>query len=152
VAGETKTQNITGPYLPAPNGEALAFNITVTNASARLAALLPGAIIPTIRNPEADPQKTGDPSAGVKPNHMFIQVPVGATNKVYITWDNVTVPVAVDGGPGFELQPGVVYPFENARNLLTAVSGAAYYNVNAGSAFQIISKTGNQAVSVWFCN
>jgi hypothetical protein len=124
--------------------------ITVLSASAsRLAALLSGAIIPQVMDEQSVLSSYSASSAlNLRPPyHVFFQLLAGATNLVYLTWDNVTTPVA--GSVGMELQKGTIYVFENARNLLTA-KGSGIQQVNAGSAFQLIASTAPQTMNVWF--
>lgn len=145
------------PIYAGVNGETFMFTVTVTTTATRLGTLItipsvddidsiPGAIenYPTI------PPGTG-PLKKRAPRHVYFQAPVTLTNKVWLSIDNVTTPVAANGGPGIELAPGTIYAFENAQNLLTAKASGAY-QVNAATAFQLVSVTGNQAISVWFCD
>lgn len=147
---DTKVSALDAAYFPAVNAETFCFNVTVTNASQRLGALITIPSVDNTDNPGTGAFPWSTPPGKRPPRHIFFQVPIGAANKVYLTHDNVTVPVAVDGGPGIELQPGVVYPFHNAAPLLTDPGVGRPYRVNAATAFQIVSKTGSQAVSVWF--
>ncbi len=95
---------------------------------------------------------------GIKPDgtpvfrpyrHVFFQVPAGAANTVWMTWDNNTVPVV--GGPGMELELGVIYRFENAGDALLRPNATPNYLVNAGTAFQLIAAAGT-AVNVFFAD
>ncbi len=83
---------------------------------------------------------------GIKPDgtpvfrpyrHLFLQVPAGAANTVWVTFDNTTAPVV--GGPGMEMLPGVVYKFENAGDVMLRPNATGNYLVNAGTAFQFIA-------------
>jgi hypothetical protein len=82
-------------------------------------------------------------------NHVFFQVPSSAANTVWLTWDNNTAPVV--GGPGMELEIGVVYPFEFAGDVLLRPNAAGDYLVNAGTAFLLIA-SGNTTCNVWFAD
>ena len=71
------------------------------------------------------------------PFHVIFQVPAGAANPVYFTWDNNTAPVV--GGPGYELNPGQSIKFENAGLNLLRPKSAGFYQVNALTAIQFIA-------------
>jgi hypothetical protein len=122
--------------------------ITVPSAAAaRLGALLSGAIVPQVLDEQAGFTNPAGSTNLRPPYHVFFQLLSAATNLVYLTFDNVTTPVA--GSVGMELQKGTVYVFENARNLLTPKT-AGIQQVNAASAFQLIAATAPQTMNVWF--
>lgn len=128
--------SIPASYLPAYKAGFTNFvKGTETNAAQRLNAI---AAIPRI--PDERYTWSSGPQLLRAPYHVLLQVPAGAANPVYITWDNNTAPVV--GGPGLELEQGTIYKFENAGvNLLYSPTSATQtlYPFNAGSAFQLIA-------------
>lgn len=150
MSGEARVVSSSSPIFPASAaGQTWMFNVTVTTTATRLGTLI---TIPAVTDYETtikDRSGVRSPAGTRAPNNIFFQLPSGATNLVWLSLDNNTTPVAVVGGPGMELQKGVVYGFYNARNFLTANAGTEY-PVNAATAFQLVSATGSQAVSCWF--
>lgn len=146
---DIRASTLGGAYYPAPNGETMMFKVTVTNTATRLGTLI---TLPSIDNVESGggTYPFTLPPGKRPPHHVFFQVPSAAAAKVYLSVDNVTTPVAGDGGPGIELQPGVVYPFENAGPLLSNPGAGKPYQINASSAFQLVATTASQVISVWF--
>ena len=139
-----------GAYQPAYGADTITFNITVTGTATRLGALITtagGSGIPT--HVDEMGSITNGPTKIVPYRHMKIQVPTDAANKVWMTDDNNTTPVAADGGPGFELVPGILYIFENEGYTRLRAKSTGAYPVDANSAFQLVA-AGNQAVSVSF--
>src|SRR4029077_2037793 len=92
-------------------------------------SLCTGGAIPLVFPP------TG-PAGGRVPRHLLLQVPIGAANPVYVTWDNNTTPVV--GGPGAEVVAGGQLKFELGGDALLAAKIGAY-PVAAGSAIQVIA-------------
>jgi hypothetical protein len=130
-------------------GLTLNFKITVTNAASRLGTLIGGTGIPTFD--DARYTRSTGPIPQRAPYHVLFQVPSAAANPVYVTWDNNTAPVV--GGPGLELEQGIIYKFENAGPALlfnpTPSTALAFYPFNAQSAFQLIA-TANTSLLVTF--
>jgi hypothetical protein len=131
-------RTLSGGYGCAPTGFTYAFKATTAiNTVQRLGTL---AAIPAV----PDEIFGGGQMRGIytrPPNHVIIQVPIGAANAIYITWDNNTAPVV--GGPGMEVNPGAMVKFEQASDVLLQGSkkfgDVAPFTVNALSAIQIIA-------------
>ena len=131
-------RTIEGGYHPAPTGFTYAVKATTAiNTAQRLGTLAP---IPA----PLDEAFGGGAQRGVKtrpPNHLLIQVPIGAANPVYMTFDNNTAPVV--GGPGLELEPGTIYKFEEAGESLLRggikFGDQAPFTVDALGAMQFIA-------------
>lgn len=149
---DIRASTLGGAYYPAPNGETMMFKVTVTNSSTRLGTLMTIPSIDNTDNAQSGSYPWSQPPGKRPPHHVFFQVPSAAAAKVYLSVDSVTTPVAGDGGPGIELQPGVVYPFENAGPLLSNPGTGKPYQINAGSAFQLVATTASQVISVWFAD
>jgi hypothetical protein len=143
-------------YLPSYDGTTHFFKATVTNVATRLADLvaIPSLLDETYMGSAAS--ATGKTIPVTRPPyHVFFQVPSAAANPVYMTWDNVTTPVV--GGPGVELNVGVILKMENAGDVLLrpsyqmigGYSPTARYLVNAKTAFQFVA-TANTSLLVWF--
>jgi hypothetical protein len=144
-------------YLPSYDGQAMFFvATTAVNTSQRLGDLV---TVPVLADETYSGSMANSPTgktlpATRPPHHFFIQVPsVGSV--AYLTWDNVTTPVV--GGPGMELEPGIIYKFENSGDVLLrggykmtdGTSPTARYQVNAKTAFQIIA-AGATVLLIWF--
>jgi hypothetical protein len=131
-------RTIEGGYHPAPTGATYAIKATTAINTAQFLGTL--VTIPAV----LDEAFGGGPQRGVKtrpPNHLLIQVPAGAANPVYMTFDNNTAPVV--GGPGIELEPGTIYKFEEAGESLLRggikFGDQASFTVNSLSAMQFIA-------------
>ena len=140
---------IPATYMPALTaGVTLNYKITVTNVATRLGTLIGGSGIPLVQDLrwQMSPQPINR-----APYHVLFEVPQAAANPVYVTWDNNTAPVV--GGPGLELEQGIIYKFENAGPALlynpTPSGSLAFYPFNAASAFQFIA-TANTSLLVAF--
>src|SRR5216684_2376405 len=144
-------------YLPSYDGQAYFFvATTAVNTAQRLADLvtIPSLDDETYSGSMANSSTGKSLPAKRPPYHLFIQVP-SVGNVVYLTWDNVTAPVV--GGPGMELEPGIIYKFENAGDVLlrggykmtSGSSATAHYNVDPKTAFQIIA-VGATVLLIWF--
>lgn len=135
---------IPASYLPAYKAGLTNFvKGTVTNAAQRLNAIAAVPLFPDERYTFSQ-----GPQLLRAPFHVLLQVPAGALNPVYITWDNNTTPVV--GGPGLELEQGTIYKFENAGpNLLFSPTSATQtmYPFNTASAIQLIA-TANTTILV----
>jgi hypothetical protein len=143
------TTGIPASYLPAYKaGLTHAFKVTVTNAAQRLTTLINA--VGTFPLYPDERYALGTPLQPIlrAPFHCLLQVPAAAANPVYMTWDNNTAPVV--GGPGLELEQGIIYKFENAGvNLLFSPVSATnnLYPFNANGAMQFIA-TANTAMLV----
>lgn len=129
-----------GPYKPAGSSTDIwSFLVTVTTVATRLYDLIvtAGGTIPTVAG-----------RGGRYPDHVRFQVPAAAANPVYMTSDNNTAPVV--GGPGDELNPGVVWKFDLANSLLTPQTDTEF-PTDAKSAFQFIA-AGNTSLLVTFAD
>ena len=144
----------TGGYHPSYAGEQLIWKVTVTNAATLLGDLLitagattPG--IPQIKDeifataPQTNPVPKTRP-----PWHVMFQVPAGAANPVYASWDLGSAAPVV-GGPGMEFEPGTVYKFEQAGESLLRVNSGGIYPVTNKSSFKFIA-TANTSMLVIF--
>ena len=136
---------LTAGYTPGFGTQTCFFKASITNAAQRLGTIL---TVPV----HGDRLYDATQLAGTKTtpyNHVFFQVPSTAANTVWLSWDNNTAPVV--GGPGMELQIGVVYPFEFAGDMLLRPNAVGDYLVNAGTAFQLIAAAGTFC-NIWFCD
>lgn len=137
---------LTGPYLPAFGTDTCFYLVSVGAAAIRLGG--PGGLLTVPEH--RDRLYDAGPNAGLvtRPyRHMFIQVPKAAANPIYFTNDNNTAPVV--GGPGGELQPGLIYKFENAGQHMLRAGMTGDYPTNAGTAFQFIAAAATNML-VWF--
>lgn len=130
-------KNLTAEYMPAYSASTVALHVKVTTGVAvvqRLATLNATPQIPDERFDASNRKGKTRP-----PWHLIIQVPSGALNPIYVTWDNNTAPAV--GGPGLEINPGCYAKFEHAEALLTPTlaGGASTYVVDALSSIQIIA-------------
>lgn len=138
-------------YLPAFGTQVVDFQVAVPAVAARLGTLI---TVPVHRDRlyDANMGSQGTPGPGnvTRPyRHVFFEVPSTAANTVWMTFSNNTAPVV--GGPGMELQKGVVYTFENAGDSLLRPATAGDYPVDVGTAFQLIA-TALTNISVWFAD
>lgn len=129
-------------YLPSFGGQVVDFQVAVGAVAARLGTLITVPVHTDRLYPSG--------STVTRPyRHVFFQVPSTAANTVWLTFSNVTAPVV--GGPGMELQKGVVYTFENAGDSLLRPQTVGDYPVDAGTAFQLIAAAPTN-ISVWFAD
>lgn len=131
-------RTVPGGYGPAPTGFTYSVKVTTAaNSAQRLGTLSAVPAIP-------DEAFGASDQRGIRtrpPNHLWIQVPVGAANPIYVTTDNNTTPVV--GGPGIEVAPGATLKLDAAGEIFLRGSqkygDVAPFTVNALSAIQIIA-------------
>jgi hypothetical protein len=131
-------KSLTAEYMPAYSASIAPLHVKVTTAVATAQRL--GTLNATPQIPDERYSATNNRIGQTRPPwHLIIQVPSGAANPVYITWDNNTAPVV--GGPGLELNPGGLVKFEHAEALLTPskTGAASTYLVHSLSSIQIIA-------------
>jgi hypothetical protein len=137
---------LTAAYQSAYGSETLCYVVTVPNTATRLGTLLVTAGSSFTNGIPLIPDEifgTNEPTANAVPKfrppwHVMFQVPAGAANAIYCTWDNNTAPVV--GGPGLEFENnGTIYLFENAGVTMLRRKASGIYQVNALSAFQFIA-------------
>ncbi len=145
-------------YLPSYDGSHYFFKATTAvNTAQRLGDLITVPSVPDetyLASMANSPTGKHSPAAR-PPFHFFVQVAMAAGNTVTMTWDNVTTPVV--GGPGMEMEQGVVYEFENAGEvllkggyqMLNGVNQTPRYVVNAKTAFQFIAIAATD-LNLWF--
>jgi len=126
----------TAAYHSAYDSSTYFFKVTTgVNTAQRLGTLL---TVPQVTNEMVQTAVRTQPVVAKRPPwHVIFQVPVGAANPVYMTWDNNTTPVV--GGPGYEILPGAAVRFENAGVRLLNPSSVGNHQVNALTAFQFIA-------------
>jgi hypothetical protein len=142
-------RTIPGGYGPAPTG--FTYHVKVTTAANSAQRLGTLSAVPAV----PDEAKGGSDQRGIAtrpPNHLWIQVPVGAANPIYVSTDNNTTPVV--GGPGIEVAPGATLKLDSASEIFLQGSkkfgDVVPFTVNALSSIQIIATVATAVLLHYF--
>lgn len=142
-------RTVPGGYGPAPTGFTYHVKVTTAvNTTQRLGTL---SAVPAVPD-EAFGASQARGTATRPPNHLWIQVPAGAANPIYVSTDNNTAPVV--GGPGIEVNPGSTLKLDAAGEILLRGSkpfgDVAPFTVNSLSAIQIIATAATAVLLHYF--